>query len=61
MFRYFIIKIYKPSDGPAQAAELIEGLDLKLRDKLVRQIFYISRTPLSGLKEPHYKHSSMLN
>ena len=53
------IKIYKPPDGPAQAAEFIEGLEPKLRDKLVRQIFYLSQTPLSELKEPHYKHFSI--
>lgn len=38
------IKIYKPPDGPAQAADFIEGLEPKLRDKVVRQIFYLSRT-----------------
>lgn len=32
------IKIYKPPDGPAQAAEFIEGLEPRLRDKVVRQI-----------------------
>ena len=53
------IKIYKPPDSPAQAAEFIEGLEPKLRDKLVRQIFYLSQTPLSELKEPHYKHFSI--
>ena len=53
------IKIYKPPDSPAQAAEFIEGLEPKLRDKLVRQIFYLSSTSLSELKEPHYKHFSI--
>ena len=53
------IKIYKPPDGPAQAADFIEGLGPKLRDKLVRQIFYLSRTPLPELREPHYKHFSI--
>ena len=53
------IKIYKPPDGPAQAAKFIEGLEPKLRDKVVRQIFYLSRTSLSELKEPHYKHFSI--
>lgn len=53
------IKIYKPPDGPAQAAEFIEGLEPKLRDKLIRQIFYLSQTPLPELKEPHYKHFSI--
>lgn len=53
------IKIYKPPDGPAQAAAFIEGLEPKLREKVVRQIFYLSRTPLPKLKEPHYKHFSI--
>ena len=53
------IKIYKPPEGPAQAADFIEGLEPKLRDKVVRQIFYLSRTPLPELKEPHYKHFSI--
>ena len=39
------IKIYKPPDSPAQAAEFIEGLEPKLRDKLVRQIFISPRRP----------------
>ena len=53
------IKIYKPPDGPAQVTEFIEGLEPKLRDKVVRQILYLSRTPLPELKEPHYKHFSI--
>ena len=53
------IKIYKPPDGPAQAAEFIKGLEPRLRDKVVRQILYLSRTPLPELKEPHYKHFSI--
>lgn len=53
------IKVYKPPDSPAQPAVFIKGQEPKLRDKLVRQIFYLSRTPLSELKEPHYKHFSI--
>ena len=53
------IKIYKPPDSPAQAAEFIDGLEPKLRDKVVRQILYLSRTLLPELKEPHYKHFSI--
>ena len=53
------IKEYQPPGRPAQAAVFIEGLEPKLRDKLVRQIFYLSRTPPSGLTEPHYKHFSI--
>lgn len=53
------IKVYRPPGQPAQAADFIEGLEPKLRDKLVRQIIYLSRTPLAELKEPHYKHFSI--
>lgn len=53
------IKVYRPPGSPAQAADFIEGMEPKLRDKLVRQIFYLSRTPPSELKEPHYKHFSI--
>ena len=53
------IKIYNPPDGPAQAADFIEGLEPRLRDKLVRQILYLSRTSLPELREPHYKHFSI--
>ena len=53
------IKIYKPPDGPAQAETFIGALEPKLREKLVWQIFRLSRTPPAGLKEPHYKHFSI--
>ena len=53
------IKIYKPPDGLTQAADFIEGLEPKLRDKVVRQIIYLSQTSPPELKEPHYKHFSI--
>ncbi|NBI11498.1 hypothetical protein D1641_16015 [Colidextribacter sp. OB.20] len=53
------IKIYKPPDGPAQTAEFIEGLEPKLRDKVIRQILYLSRMSPAELREPHYKHFSI--
>ena len=53
------IKVYRPPGQTAQVADFIEGMDPKLRDKLVRQLFYLSHTPLSELKEPHYKHFSI--
>jgi len=53
------IKVYQPPGQPAQAAAFIEGLEPKLRDKLVRQILYLSCTPLPELIEPHYKHFSI--
>ena len=53
------IKVYKPPGGVSQVEAFIEGLEPKLRDKLVWQIFRLSHTPPAGLKEPHYKHFSI--
>ena len=53
------IKIYKPPGEISQVEAFIEGLHPKLREKLVWQIFRLSRTPPAGLKEPHYKHFSI--
>ena len=53
------IKVYKPPGGVCQVKAFIEGLEPKLRDKLIRQILYLSQTPLPELKEPHYKHFSI--
>ena len=44
------IKIYKPPDGPAQAAEFIEGLEPRLRDKLIpNSLSGAEGTPLQAL------------
>lgn len=53
------IKVYKPPGEASQVEAFIEGLEPKLREKLVWQIFCLSRTPPAGLKEPHYKHFSI--
>ena len=51
--------MYQPPDSVSQVELLIESLEPKLREKLVWQIFRLSRTPPAGLKEPHYKHFSI--
>ncbi len=53
------IKVYKPPGCESQVETFIEDLEPKLRNKLVLQIFRLSRTPPAGLKEPHYKHFSI--
>jgi len=53
------VKVYQPPGQPAQVAAFIDGLEPRLRDKLVWQIFYLSHTSLSELTEPHYKHFSI--
>ncbi len=50
---------YKPPGRDSPVAVFLEGLEPKFRDKLVLQIFQLSRTSRSGLKEPHYKHFSI--
>lgn len=53
------IKTYWPPGRTAPVAAFLDNLEPKLREKLIRQIFQLSRTPRSGLKEPHYKHFSV--
>ena len=53
------IKVYQPPGSVSQVELFIESLEPKLREKLVWQIFRLSRTPPAGLKEPHYKHFSI--
>lgn len=53
------ISIYQPPGKPAQAAFFIEGLEPKLREKLLRQIIPLPRMPPSILREPHYKHFTL--
>ena len=53
------IKVYQPPGDVSQVEAFIEDLHPRLREKLVWQIFRLSRTPPAGLKEPHYKHFSI--
>ena len=53
------VLLYQLSGTPAQAAQFIEGLEPKLREKLLRQIIPLPRMPPSILREPHYKHFTL--
>ena len=53
------VHVYQPAGSPAQAALFIEGLEPKLREKLLRQIIPLPRMPPSILREPHYKHFTL--
>ena len=53
------VLVYQPPGRPAQAAVFIEGLDARLREKLLRQIIPLPRMPPSILREPHYKHFTL--
>ena len=53
------ILVYQPPADPAQVSLFIDGLEPKLREKLLRQIIPLPRMPPSILREPHYKHFSL--
>ena len=50
------VKIYRPPGETAPMKKFLATLDQKLRKKLHRQFCIMSRSSLSDLKEPHYKH-----
>lgn len=53
------IFVYQAPGRTAQAAVFIDGLEPKLREKLLRQIIPLPRMPPSILREPHYKHFTL--
>lgn len=53
------ISIYQPPGCPAQTADFVDGLEPKLRKKLLWQIFRLTQIPRSDWKEPHYKHFTL--
>ena len=53
------VNIYKPLDRAAPVARFIDGLDPKLRDKLIRWLIELPNTPKANLKEPHFKHFAL--
>ena len=53
------VLVYQPPGDPARVALFIEGLDTRLREKLLRQIIPLPRMPPSILREPHYKHFTL--
>ena len=36
-----------------------DGLDPRLRDKLIRQLIELPNTPRANLREPHFKHFTL--
>ena len=50
------VKIYSPPGEEAPMEKFLATLDQKLQKKLHRQFCIMSRSSLSDLKEPHYKH-----
>lgn len=53
------IKIYAPPERAAPVARFIDGLDPRLRDKVIRQLAVLPNTPRASLREPHFKHFTL--
>lgn len=53
------VNIYKSSDRTPPVARFIDGLEPKLRDKLIRWLIELPNTPKANLKEPHFKHFAL--
>lgn len=53
------VLICRSPNGTAQPAQFIEELEPKLREKLLRQLIFLPRTPRASLREPHFKHFSL--
>ena len=51
--------MYQPSGRAAPVQEFMIALDLKLREKLLWQLFRLRTVHLAELKEPHFKHFSI--
>lgn len=53
------VKVYTPPGRAAPVARFIDGLDPKLRDKLIRWLIELPNTPKASLREPHFKHFAL--
>ena len=53
------IKVYTPPERAAPVARFIDSLEPRLREKLIRQLIELPRTPRSALREPHFKHFAL--
>lgn len=53
------VRAYQPPGAYAPVNAFLDGLEVKFREKLIRQIVFLSHTPSIGLREPHYKHFSI--
>lgn len=53
------ILIYQPPDKPALLPSFIDNLDPRLREKIILQLFQLSRPHKPELREPHFKRFSL--
>ena len=53
------ILIYQPPDKTAQLPHFIDGLDPRLREKILLRVYQLSLPQKPELKEPHFKRVSL--
>lgn len=53
------ILIYKPPDRPSPIPAFIEGLDPRLREKILLRLYQLSQPEKPEMKEPHFKRFSL--
>lgn len=53
------ILAYQPPDKPAQLPEFIDSLDPRLREKIIMQLYQLSKPHKPELREPHFKRFSL--
>lgn len=53
------ILIYQPADKTAPVPDFIDGLDPRLREKIIIRLYHLSQSHKPELKEPHFKRFSL--
>ena len=53
------ILIYQPADKIAPVPDFIDGLDPRLREKIIIRLYHLSQSHKPELKEPHFKRFSL--
>lgn len=53
------VKVYQPPGQQVQVEMFLDGLEPRLREKLLIEIIRLSKPPRPVLKEPHYKKFSV--
>ena len=53
------ILVYQPPDKPAQLPEFIDSLDPRLREKIIMQLYQLSKPHKPELRGPHFKRFSL--
>lgn len=53
------ILVYRPPDKPAALPAFIDGLEPRLREKIIMQLYQLSQPQKPEMKEPHFKRFSL--